>query len=578
MKLQLRRAVASRSEIISPCALRSSLLSARIEAVAGIDPELRPATKPQFGHYQSNVALRLANSERKSPREVAADIIAKLEVADLCEPPEIAGPGFINFRLRHEVLAQAVTDQLADPYAGVTQTSHPQVVVIDYSAPNVAKQMHVGHLRSTVIGDCLRRVMAGVGHHVIAQNHIGDWGTQFGMLVEQILDEGIDASTLTLPEAEELYARASAHFRADEDFAERARRRVVALQSGDELTRSIWRELINISLAGFNAAYRRMGVLLTDDDLAGESTYNDDLPSLVAELERNGTAVIDDGALCVFVDGFAAPMIVRKSDGGFGYSATDLAAIRHRVRDLHANRIIYVVDARQSDHFDLVFAVARKAGFLPDDVITEHVAFGTVLGTDGKPFKTREGTAVNLNTLLDAAEEQAAPPVALAAIKYADLSNGLNKDYVFDISRMVQTTGNTGPYSAVRPRPGDPGLAQGCGSRLWRAVEGAGAGRAGRANAGIAAHPVRGRRGRGGTDSPAAQVVQLPLRVVRRLGRLLRAVSGAAVLRCRAGFAASAVPGHEAGARRRAHHARNRALGTDVACRMLRLQDLGEAA
>ena len=289
----------------------SLLLSARIEAVAGIDPELRPATKPQFGHYQSNVALRLANSERKSPREVAADIVARLEVADLCEPPEIAGPGFINFRLRTEVLAQAVTDQLADPHAGVSQVSDPQVVVIDYSAPNVAKQMHVGHLRSTVIGDCLRRVVAGVGHHAIAQNHIGDWGTQFGMLVEQILDEGIDASNLTLPEADELYARASTHFRADEEFADRARRRVVALQSGNELTRDIWHQLINISLIGFNAAYRRMGVLLTDDDLAGESTYNDDLPALVAELERDGTAVIDDGALCVFVDGFAAPMIVR---------------------------------------------------------------------------------------------------------------------------------------------------------------------------------------------------------------------------------------------------------------------------
>jgi arginyl-tRNA synthetase len=424
----------------------SSLLSTRIEAVAGIDSELRPATKPQFGHYQSNVALRLANSERKSPREVATDIVARLQIADLCEPPEIAGPGFINFRLRTEVLTQAVTDQLADPYVGVSQVSNPQVVVIDYSAPNVAKQMHVGHLRATVIGDCLRRVVAGVGHHVIAQNHIGDWGTQFGLLVEQILDDGIDASRLTLPEADELYARASARFRADEEFAKRARRRVVALQAGDEVTRDIWHQLINISLVGFNAAYRRLGVLLTDDDLAGESTYNDELGSLVAGLERNGTAVIDDGALCVFVEGFAAPMIVRKRDGGFGYAATDLAAIRHRVRDLHANRIVYVVDARQSDHLDLVFAVARKAGFLPADVITEHVAFGTVLGTDGKPFKTREGTAVNLNTLLDAAEEQAAPPVALAAIKYADLSTGLNKDYVFDVSRMVQTTGNTGPY------------------------------------------------------------------------------------------------------------------------------------
>jgi arginyl-tRNA synthetase len=422
------------------------LLSARIEAVTGIDPELRSATRPQFGHYQSNVALRLANSEGKPPREIAARIVATLDLADLCEPPEIAGPGFINLRLRTEVLAQAATDQLADPQVGVPQTSDPQIVVIDYSAPNVAKQMHVGHLRSTVIGDCLRRVLSGLGDHVIAQNHIGDWGTQFGMLVEQIHDEGIDASTLSLPEAEALYARASAHFRADQEFADRARRRVVALQSGDVQTRGTWRQLINVSLAGFNEAYARMGVLLTDDDLAGESMYNDDLPSVVAELEQSGITVIDDGALCVFVDGFAAPMIVRKSDGGFGYSATDLAAVRHRVRDLHANRLIYVVDARQSDHFDLVFAVARKAGFLPDDVITEHVAFGTVLGTDGKPFKTRDGTAVTLNSLLDAAEQQAAPPVALAAIKYADLSNGLNKDYVFDVGRMVQTTGNTGPY------------------------------------------------------------------------------------------------------------------------------------
>jgi arginyl-tRNA synthetase len=424
----------------------TALLSARIEAVTGIDPELRPATRPQFGHYQSNVALRLANTQGKPPREIAAQIVAKLEVADVCEPPEIAGPGFINLRLRTEVLAQAVTDQLADPLLGVPQTSEPQIVVIDYSSPNVAKQMHVGNLRATVIGDCLRRVLGGLGHHVIAQNHIGDWGTQFGMLVEQILDEGIDASTLTLPEAEALYTRASAHFREDQEFADRARRRVVALQSGDQQALEIWGQLINVSLVGFNEAYARLGVLLTDEDLAGESMYNDDLPDVVAELEQKGLTVIDDGALCVFVEGFAAPMIVRKSDGGFGYSATDLAAIRHRVRDLHANEIIYVVDARQSDHFDLVFAVARKAGFLPDDVITEHVAFGTVLGTDGKPFKTRDGTAVTLNTLLDAAEAEAARPVAVAAVKYADLSNGLNKDYVFDVGRMVQTTGNTGPY------------------------------------------------------------------------------------------------------------------------------------
>jgi arginyl-tRNA synthetase len=423
-----------------------SLLSDRIFGVTGIDPELRPATKPQFGHYQTNVALRLAKSEGQSPREVATRIVARLEVADLCEPPEIAGPGFINFRLRNEVLAEAITEQLADPRAGLSSTEHPQTVVIDYSGPNVAKQMHVGHLRSTVIGDCLHRVLAGVGHHVIAQNHIGDWGTQFGMLVEQILDEGIDASALTLPEAEALYARGSAHFRSDPAFADRARRRVVALQSGDQQTRTIWQQLINVSLAGFNAAYERLGVLLTDDDLDGESTYNDDLPQLVATLEADGTAAMDDGALCVFVDGFTAPMIVRKRDGGFGYAATDLAAIRRRVSDFGADRMIYVVDSRQSDHFDQVFLVARKAGFLPETVATEHVAFGAVLGMDGKPFKTREGTAVTLNDLLDAAEEEASPPIALAAIKYADLSNGLNKDYVFDVHRMVQVTGNTGPY------------------------------------------------------------------------------------------------------------------------------------
>ncbi len=424
----------------------AATLSARIEAVAGIDPELRPATRPQFGHFQSNVALRLAKSAGRPPREVAMELLARLDVADLCDVPDIAGPGFLNFRFTEAALAQSVSVLLADPAAGVVPAEPSQVVVVDYSSPNVAKQMHVGHLRSTVIGDCLARVLGALGHRVVAQNHIGDWGTQFGMLVEQILQEGIDTEQLTLPEAEALYARASAHFRADPEFADRARLRVVALQSGDPLTRAVWHQLIQVSLAGFNEAYQRMGVLLTDADLAGESTYNDALAGLVDGLERDGTAVLDDGALCVFVDGFDAPMIVRKRDGGFGYAATDLAAIRHRVRDLGANRIIYVVDARQSDHFALLFAAARKAGFLPEGVDARHVAFGTVLGTDGKPFKTREGTAVTLSTLLDAAEQEAARPVALAAIKYADLSNGLNKDYVFDIHRMVQTTGNTGPY------------------------------------------------------------------------------------------------------------------------------------
>ena len=424
----------------------ASLLSARIEAVTGVDPELRPATKPQFGHFQSNVALRLANAEGRRPRDVATEIVARLEIADLCEPPEIAGPGFLNFRLRTDVLATAVTDQLTDPNLGIVPADHSETVVVDYSAPNVAKQMHVGHLRSTIIGDCLHRVLVAVGHRVIPQNHIGDWGTQFGMLVEQILDDGTDVLDLDLAAAEAVYLRANTRFKADPEFATAARRRVVALQAGDPETREVWRQLLDISTAGFNAAYARLGVLLTDADLAGESIYNDDLATVVAELEESGVAVIDQGALCVFVEGFNAPMIVRKADGGYGYSTTDLAAVRHRVRDLHADRIIYVVGAPQSFHFDQVFAVSRLAGFLPDDVRAEHVAFGQVLGPDGKKFSTREGTGVTLNVLLDTAEEQAAPPVAMAAVKYADLSTGLNKDYVFDVSRMVQTTGNTGPY------------------------------------------------------------------------------------------------------------------------------------
>jgi arginyl-tRNA synthetase len=423
-----------------------STLSSRLQAITGIDPELRPATKPQFGHFQSNVALRLAKQEGRPPREVAQRIVDELDVADICEPPELAGPGFINFRLKPATLAAAATEQLNDDRIGIEQVSQPQTVVIDYSAPNVAKQMHVGHLRSTIIGDSLNRVLSALGHTVIPQNHIGDWGTQFGQLVEQILEEGVDAASLDLLSAEDLYRRASEHFKADPEFAAKARKRVVMLQSGDEQTLDIWRKLIEISQAAFNAVYARLGVKLTDDDLAGESSYNDDLSKVVAELEASGAAVIDQGALCVFVDGFNSPMIVRKTDGGFGYSTTDLAAIRRRVNELGANRIIYVVGAEQSFHFDQVFAVARKAGFLPDDVAAEHVRYGLVLGEGGKRLRTREGGTMKLVDLLDAAEEKAAPAVAIAAIKYADLSSGLNKDYVFDIDRMVATTGNTGPY------------------------------------------------------------------------------------------------------------------------------------
>lgn len=423
-----------------------SILDARVRAVTGIDPEMRPASKPQFGHFQSNVALRLAKSEGRPPREVAADIVSRLDIGDLCEPLEIAGPGFINFRIKAEVLAAVASAVLDDPNSGLNISSHPQRVVIDYSAPNVAKQMHVGHLRSTIIGDCFRRVLTALGHTVVAQNHIGDWGRQFGMLVEEVLAEGLDASTLNLATSEALYQRANQHLETDPDFAIRSRDRVVLLQSGDEETRRIWHQLIDVSLAGFNSTYARLNVLLTDDDLAGESSYNEDLPKVCDDLESRGIAVIDDGALVVFVEGFNAPAIIRNQRGGYGYATTDLAAIRHRVKDLEADRIIYVVGSPQTFHLEQVFAVAKRAGYLPPSVTAEHAGFGQVLGKDGKKFSTREGTAVTLNDLLDEAEREAAPEIALAAIKYADLSSGLQKDYVFDAERMVQTTGDTGPY------------------------------------------------------------------------------------------------------------------------------------
>ncbi|MCL2783666.1 MAG: arginine--tRNA ligase, partial [Propionibacteriaceae bacterium] len=382
-----------------------SVLSARLADVAGADPELRPATKPEFGHFQSNIALRLAKQQACNPRQLAADLVNQLGLDDMCLPVEIAGPGFLNFRLRPDVLARAVTEIAADPALGVTPVVPAQKVVIDYSSPNVAKQMHIGHLRTTIIGDCFTRVLRAVGDTVIPQNHIGDWGRQFGMLIEQIIDENLDLTNLGLAGAEQLYLRANARLDASEEFAERARARVVALQSGDAETRAIWRGLIAISLAGFNTTYDRLGVLLTDEDIAGESSYNDALSAIADDLANRGIAVMDDGALVVFVDGFDAPAIIRNSAGGYGYDVTDIAALRHRIDDLGANRLIYVTDARQRGHFELVFAVCRRAGYLPDDVIAQHVGYGMVMGKDNRPFKTREGTAAHLDDLLDEAEQ-----------------------------------------------------------------------------------------------------------------------------------------------------------------------------
>ncbi len=431
---------------IEPMASLVSVLTDRFAAVIGGDPELRPAGRPEFGHFQCNAAMRLGKAERRPPRDVAQRIVAEVDVADLCEPLEIAGPGFINIRLKPSAFVGAVNTQLDDPAVGVVPAIDPQTVVIDYSAPNVAKPMHVGNLRSTIIGDCLARVLRAVGNTVIAQNHIGDWGTQFGMLLEQIAFEGVDARSLDLGGSVELYRRAQAHFRSDDAFADAARRRVVTLQAGDPESQEVWRALIDVSAEGFNRAYERLGVLLTDADLAGESMYNSMLEAVANDLVAAGIAVVDDGALVVFVEGDDAPMIVRKSDGGYGYSATDLAAIRYRVGTLSADRIVYVVGSPQSHHFEQVFAVARRAGWLPEQVRAEHVGFGSVLGPDGKMFKTRDGGTVTLDYLLDAAEEAAAPEIAMAAVKYADLSNSLHKDYVFDVDRMTSTRGNTGPY------------------------------------------------------------------------------------------------------------------------------------
>jgi arginyl-tRNA synthetase len=443
----------------------STRLSAAAAAAFGTsygheDPELRSATRPAFGHYQTNLALRLGNALGRPPRDIAARLVAAVRLDDLCYEPQIAGPGFINLTLLPSTLAAAVNQPETFRRTG-------ERVVVDYSQPNVAKQMHVGHLRSTVIGDALCNVLEYVGYEVIRQNHVGDWGTQYGMMIEQLLEEGLAAESLDLEGLQHLYERSRKHFDADGTFADASRLRVVKLQSGDPETRAMWRHMVDVSLNDFEQVYALLGSALTREDVVGESAYNDDLPRVVAELEQDGLLTESEGALCAFLPGFAGrdgsplPVIVRKSDGGFGYSATDLAAVRHRVSTLHADRIVYVVDHRQALHFDMIFTLARAAGWLPARTPAEHVSFGTVLGSNGKPFKTREGGTVRLTELLESAVARAdallagregvdraatARAVGIGAVKYADLSSDRGNDYVFDLDRMVAMTGNTGPY------------------------------------------------------------------------------------------------------------------------------------
>ncbi|WP_246088301.1 arginine--tRNA ligase [Nocardioides albertanoniae] len=444
--------------------MRSAVVACFGDAYAQIDTELRPATRPEFGHLQSNLPLRLAGPLGLAPREIGARLLEALDIGGLGSV-ELAGAGFLNVTWSPEHLADAVRELLADRHLSVPAPETPQRVVVDYSSPNVAKQMHVGHLRSTVIGDALARVLTYAGHEVVRQNHLGDWGTQFGMLVEELLGEDIrdpDAvGALDMSELLALYQRAKARFDDDPGFADAARRRVVELQSGDPTTLALWQALVDASMTEFDATYSRLGVLLTDDDFDGESRYNDRLPGIVADLQTLGALTESDGAQVAYADGFTGrdgaplPLIVRKADGGFGYAATDLATIRHRVDDLAVDRAVYVVDHRQSQHFEMVFAVARAVGWLPGSVEVQHIGFGTVLGPDGRPFKTRSGETVTLTTLLDDAEAAVAErydnpevvrAVANAAVKYADLSNHLARDYVFDLGRMSATTGETGPY------------------------------------------------------------------------------------------------------------------------------------
>ncbi|MDQ3574333.1 MAG: arginine--tRNA ligase [Actinomycetota bacterium] len=440
---------------------------------SGTDPLLRRSQQERFGDYQANVAMSLSKRLGADPRQVAAAIVTNLHVDDVCERVDVAGPGFVNLTLRSGYLGAELGATAADPRLGVLPAEAPERVVVDYSAPNVAKEMHVGHLRSTIIGDALVRVLELLGHEVVRQNHLGDWGTPFGMLIEHLVDLGEEegAHYLSVGDLDGFYRQAQAKFNADPAFAERARRRVVALQGGDQRTLDLWRLLVRESTRYFAAVYERLGVTLTDRDLCPESFYNPLLDGVALELETKGLAWMDGGALCAFPPGFSGrdgeplPLIVRKRDGGYGYAATDLAAVRYRSGRLRATRLVYVVGSPQSQHLAMVFATARQAGWLEPTARAEHVAFGSVLGPDGKMFKTRRGETVKLGALLDEAVERAASvvlekspdldhrhraevarAVGIGAVKYADLANDRVKDYVFDWDRMLAMDGNTAPY------------------------------------------------------------------------------------------------------------------------------------
>jgi arginyl-tRNA synthetase len=466
-------------------------ISAAMRVVSGQEgcaALVRPATDPKFGDYQVNGIMPLAKKIKTNPRKLAQQVVENLEVSDICEEPEIAGPGFINLRLKPEFVTDRLFEisgvsHLDDKDAanlGVEKTPQPQTIVVDFSSPNIAKQMHVGHLRSTIIGDCVCRLLEFQGHKVIHQNHIGDWGTQFGMLIayhRRQIDSAAECATgkissiLHIRDLEEFYKKASDLYDSDTSFAEEARQCVVKLQSGNPTMRSSWERIVEWSRNDIYPIYEKLNVILKREDERGESFYKDMLKNVVEELLKRKIAVKSENAVCVFPEGFKdkegkpLPVIIQKSDGAYLYATTDLAAIRYRVNELKADRIIYVTDARQTLHFQMLFAVARMAGWAPENVELVHVTFGSVLGENGKPLKTREGENVKLKELLDEAVEQAKaiveeknpelPPekkeeiakaVGIGAVKYADYSNNRTSDYVFSFDKMLAMDGNTAPY------------------------------------------------------------------------------------------------------------------------------------
>jgi arginyl-tRNA synthetase len=438
------------------------------ERYADADPVIRPS---QFADFQANVALALAKTLGLPPREIAARLAGRLAGQGPCERAEVSGPGFINLTLRDEWLAAQASAQLADARLGVPLASPAQRMVVDYSGPNVAKELHVGHLRATVVGDAIVKVLEHLGHQVTRAAHLGDWGTQFGMLIEHALDQGEEATRAELASGEftAFYQAARAKFDSEPAFADRARLRVVQLQAGDEQTMRLWRLLISDSMEYLHTIYTRLQVSLTDADMAPESFYNPMLADVCAELEAKGVAVISDGALCAFPPGFTGrddkpqPLMLRKSDGGYGYDTTDLAAIRYRINDLHAARLIYVVASEQKQHLAMVFATARDSGWLTGEITAEHAVIGLVTGAGGKRLRTRSGDQSKLITLIDEAVDRAeevikeryddpaqramiAEAVGIGALKYGDLSVARDSSYALDFDRMLALTGNTGPY------------------------------------------------------------------------------------------------------------------------------------